>query len=216
MGCIARLGCLILLVILGCIAWLTRGQWLPKLRSQLGSSTESSANPWQPLTAQGAARSRDALARLSRPTGPVFANVSGADAASYVYQELSRQLPPSADSMEAAVINDQLCLRGSVKVSDLGGQAVLGPLASLLGDRDRLQFCGTFHVIHPGLAEYEVKNMRVQDIASPQGAIPRLLAHIERGARPGGLSPDGLPLLVPSYIGDVRVGNGKVTLYKNE
>jgi hypothetical protein len=117
--------------------------------------------------------------------------------------------------VEAAIIDDQLCLRASVRLSDLGGTNVLGPLASLLGERNRVQFCGTFHLIHPGLAEFQVKQIRVHDIAVPQGAVPKLLQHIERGSRPVGTSPDGLPLLVPNYLGDIRIANGKIILYKS-
>jgi hypothetical protein len=38
----------------------------------------------------------------------------------------------------------------------------------------------------------------------------------DRGvARPAGIDDDALPLPLPAYIGDIRVANGKVTLYKN-
>ncbi|HEV7837246.1 MAG TPA: hypothetical protein VGO75_04195 [Gemmatimonadaceae bacterium] len=30
-----------------------------------------------------------------------------------------------------------------------------------------------------------------------------------------GLAPNGLPMVMPSYISDVRISNGKVTLYKS-
>lgn len=213
MSCLGRLGCLLVVALLACALWLTRGRWLP----MAGISPRAAVvhdSPWQPLTAAGAARARAALDRLSRPAGPVFANVSGGDAASYIYQELAKQLPPSADSIEAAVLDDRLCLRASVKLSDLGGPSVVGPLASFLGDRNRMQFCGIFNLIRPGLAEYRVKEIRLHDLALPTGAIPKLLKHVERGSRPPGTSPDGLPLLVPRYVGDIRVANGKVTLYK--
>jgi hypothetical protein len=84
----------------------------------------------------------------------------------------------------------------------------------MLGDRERMQFGGTFHVIRPQLAEYEVKDIKVKDFSIPQAMIPRVLSQTERGSRPEGLSPDGLPLVVPKYLGDVRIANGRVTLYK--
>jgi len=48
----------------------------------------------------------------------------------------------------------------------------------------------------------------------PSTLIPRLLRQIERGSRPAGLSDDGLPLVIPPYLGDVRISSGKITLYK--
>jgi len=113
-----------------------------------------------------------------------------------------------------AVIGDRLYIRASVKLQDLGGTAVLGPLAGMLGDREQMQFGGTFHVIRPQLAEYEVKDIKVRDLSLPSSMIPRVLRQTERGSRPDGLSEDGLPIVVPRYLGDVRIANGRVTLYK--
>jgi hypothetical protein len=154
------------------------------------------------------------LDRLSKPSGPVFGNLSGGDVASYVFQSLAKQLPPSANSIDAAVIGDRLYIRASVQLRDLGGTSVLGPLAGMLGDREQMQFGGTFHVVRPQLAEYQVKDIKIRDLSIPTTMIPRLLRQTERGSRPEGLSPDGLPIVVPAYLGDVRIANGLVTLYK--
>jgi hypothetical protein len=212
MSCLSRIGCLTLVVLIAIAAWLTRDWWEPRVT---GHATSTATGPvWQPLTPQGAERTRQLLTRLSRPTGPVFGNLPGADVASYVYQSLAKQLPPSADSIEAAVIGDRLYIRASVLLKDLGGSASLGPLAGMLGDRERMEFGGTFHVIRPQLAEFEVKDIKLRDLSIPQTMIPRVLQQSERGSRPEGLSPDGLPIVIPPYLGDVRIGNGKVTLYK--
>jgi hypothetical protein len=45
--------------------------------------------------------------------------------------------------------------------------------------------------------------------------IPRLLRRVARGSRPPGLADDGLPLEVPAFVADVRIGQGRVTLYKS-
>ena len=213
MGCLSRLGCLVLIVVIAIIAWLTSDRWLPRVTGH--SPVSAAVGPvWEPITPQGAERTRQMLLRLSQPAGPVFGNLSGADVASYVYQALAKQLPPSADSIEAAVIGDRLYIRASVRLQDLGGTSVLGPLAGMLGERERMEFGGTFHVIRPQLAEYEVKDIKIRDLSLPQAMIPRVLGQTERGSRPEGLSPDGLPLVVPRYLGDVRIASGRVTLYK--
>jgi hypothetical protein len=41
-----------------------------------------------------------------------------------------------------------------------------------------------------------------------------LLRQIRRGSMPPGVSESGLPFVVPTYVGDARVANGKITLYK--
>jgi hypothetical protein len=212
MGCLSRIGCLALLIVIALVAWLTSDRWWPRLTGH--APVTVMAPVWEPITPQGAERTRELLARLSKPTGPVFGNLSGADVASYVFDALAKQLPPSADSVEAAVIGDRLYIRASVRLKDLGGTSVLGPLAGMLGDRERMQFGGTFHVVRPQLAEYQVKDIKIRDFSIPPTMIPRVLRQTERGSRPDGLSPDGLPLVVPSYLGDVRIANGRVTLYK--
>ncbi|NUO63707.1 MAG: hypothetical protein HOQ11_09735 [Gemmatimonadaceae bacterium] len=207
-----KIGCLVVLLLGVAVGWLLRDQLFRGLRS---SSETTAATTWESLSPAGAARMRAALAKLQDPRGPVFVSVRPADLASYVYEQLAKQLPPSADSLEAGAFGERLYVRASVKPSDFGGSDVLGPLAGFLADRERMQFGGTFHIIRPGLAEFRVQEIRFREFPVPTGAIPRLLRRIEKGARPQGVSEDGLPLVVPSYIGDVRVKPGTVTLYRN-
>jgi hypothetical protein len=44
--------------------------------------------------------------------------------------------------------------------------------------------------------------------------IPRLIKSYSKGARPPGIADDALPLITPVHIGDVRIRNGQITLYK--
>jgi len=212
MGCFTRIGCAVAIAVLLVAGWLTRDRWLPAVGWR---SVTASGPTWEPLSDAGAQRARTALTKLSQPRGPVFTNLSGADVASYVYRELAKQLPSSTDSVEAAVIGDQLHLRASVRLGELGGSAVLGPFAGMFGDREKVEFGGAFHLVRKGLAEYQIKSIRIRDFSVPAAVIPRIIRQIGKGARPEGLSPDGLPLVVPEYIGDIRISNGKITLYKN-
>ena len=207
-----KIGCLVVLLLGVVVGWLLRDQLFRGVRS---GDTSTTAATWERLSPEGASRMRAALAKLQNPRGPVFVSVRPADLASYVYEQLARQLPPSADSVEAGAFGERLYVRASVKPSDFGGSDALGPLAGFLADRERMQFGGGFHIIRPGLAEFRVQEIRFRDFPVPTGAIPRLLRRIEKGARPAGVSEDGLPLVVPSYIGDVRIAPGTVTLYRN-
>ena len=211
MGCMRRLGFLILVFLAGGSVFL----WLFYERPRRAAETSPTAPVWEPLTPEGAARARTAVQLLSRPTGPVFTNTSGADLAAYVFDELSKQLPPSAQQLEAAVIDDRLHVRALIKISDFGGSGALGPLASMLGDREPVEFGGNLELVRPGLAQYRVKVLRLRELSVPSRMIPRLLQRVARGARPPGLAEDALPLEVPSFIADVRIGQGQVTLYKS-
>jgi hypothetical protein len=215
-GCIRKLGCLVLLVLLAAALWLTRGRWLPLVRGGgAGTTASSTEGVWEPLTTAGAERARKAIDGLASRSGPVFANLRPGDVASYVFIALRRELPPSAENVAATVIGDRMYVRADIKLTDVGGAAVLGPLASFLGDRETMMFGGTFEVLRPGLAEFHVQELKLRELSIPQRMIPKLVQKIGRGSRPPGVAPDALPLLVPEQIGDVRVSRGRVTLYKN-
>jgi hypothetical protein len=213
MGCIARLGCLVLLVILGVVAWFTRDRWMPsQLRSHVAAAPHGPV--WEPLSDAGANRTKSALNKLSQPHGQAFQTLSGADVASYVFRQLAHSLPASADSIQATVDNDHLSFQANVKLSDFGGTQALGPLASMFGDRERVEFTGTLRVVSPGLAEFQILGVKVRELTLPRGMIPGLISRFDRAARPAGLDADALPLAIPASVGDIRVANGKITLYK--
>jgi hypothetical protein len=220
MRCLGRIGCLVLLLLLAAVGWLTRDRWLPMVRGVSPSRTDSvraatsAEGVWRPLTADGGERARRALEELRRPNGPTSVTVGVPDLAAYVYQELARQLPASADSVEATAVGDQLRVRASVRLRELGGQQVLGPLAAMLGERERLEIGGNLRVVRPGLAELAVREIRVGELRVPSAVIPRLLRQLSRQERPPGISESGLPLRVPDYIGEVRVAAGNVTVVR--
>jgi hypothetical protein len=213
MGCIARLGCLVMLALLAVAGWLTRDSWLPKLTGR-APATETAASPWQPLSPEAGARGKRKIDDLSAPSGPVFTNLTASEVASYVFQTVARTIPASADSAEAAVIGDALYVRAVLPMREIAGTGALGPIAGLLNDRERLQLGGSFRVIRPGLSEFEVREVRLRDFKLPSGAIPRLLQQISRGNRPEGVAPNALAVATPRSLADVRIANGRVTIYK--
>jgi len=228
-GCFSRLGCLVVLIAAALLyfkhdqvvaLYLTRDRWLPELRERLGmgrgaETPVATEGEWAPVSSAGAARARQQVQALASRGGPVYANIAPADLAAYVYDELRRQLPPSAENVEASVIGDQLHVRALVNMKDLGGSSVLGPLAQFLGDRDTVQFGGTLEIVRPGLAQFRVRQIRLRQLAIPSPLIPQILRRLNRGVRLDGVAEDALPLVVPPYIADVRIDRGRVTLYKN-
>jgi hypothetical protein len=212
MGCIARLGCLMVLVIAAIVGWFTRDQWLPdRFRTHSAAATNA---VWRPVTSDGAARTRAALDKLSQPRGQVFQTLPASDLASYAFAELSKRLPASADSVETMVSGESISVRANVRLADLGGSAALGALGAVLNDREKVELTGTFRVLKPGLAEFVVKDVKVRNFPVPRGMIPALVKRLDRGTRPAELADSALAVPIPRYVGDIRVANGKVTLYK--
>jgi hypothetical protein len=209
MGCLARLGCLILVVVLGVCAWFTRNLWIPaKFRPP-----PPIVNTWQPVTDAGAARTRDALARLSRPRGPVYETLSAGDVASLAFNEAQRKVGGSVDSVSAKIDGDRMSMRAFVSTASI--RSKLGPVAGVLRDREWVELTGTFHMLRPGVGEFGVERAMLGQVVLPRGMIPRLVREIDSQPRPEGLADNALPLPVPTYVSDIRIANGKVTLYKN-
>lgn len=209
------LGCLFLILLLALGCFFTRGLWMPLIKGRGGAPSLIADGPiWQSLTPEGAVRAKTALDRLRSPRGPALVNVAPGDLAAYILQELSRTLPPSADSIQAAAIGDRLHVRATIRTSDLGDKSSIGALSMLLGEREPVQLAGTLRIIRPGFAELQVKEFRIRDFPLPQALIPRIIRQMSRGPRAPELAPGGLPLRTPEYIGDVRVLNGQITLYK--
>ena len=213
MGCIARLGCLTLLAILAVAGWLTKDRWM---HTVTGGAPVASHGPellWQPLSPAAGERGRRAIEAMSKPSGPVFANLTAAEVASYVFQTAGKTLPAGADSAEAAVIDDALYVRAVVPMRQIAGSGVLGPMAGLLNDRERLSFGGSFRVVRPGLSEFQIREVKLRDFRIPSGAIPRIVQQLSHN-RPDGLASDALPVPTPKSLGDVRIANHRVTLYR--
>ena len=211
-GCLKGIGCMVVLAVVGGVAFVTRDMWMGHVP---GRTVEAPVDVvWEPLTDEGAVRARKSVESLGKSSGPVFTNLGPGDLSSYLFVALAKQLPPSAKDIRAAVIGDQLYVKALVSLSDLGGSKVLGPLAGMLSPEDTMSFGGTFDVVRPGLAQFIVSEIKLREFSIPRPVLPKLIGQIRRGTVPEGVVPTGLPLGTPSYIGDVRIAKGRVTLYK--
>jgi hypothetical protein len=219
-GCFRRAGCLILIIALVALWY-----WYAKVErpASTKTSTEVSATTgatltntgWEPLTIPDADRGKAAVEGLAQRSGPVFANLTPAEAASYIFLVVAKQLPPSAKNAEAAIRGDRLYVRSEVEMKDFGGTGQLGNLGFLLGSRDSVLLGGTIQMLKPGLGQFLVQEVKIGRLDVPQGLIPRLIAQLKKANTVQGLAPNGLPMVMPSYISDVRIANGKITLYKS-
>jgi len=220
-GCIRRLGCLVILLIVEVFAYFNRVKLEETYRRYAGNSVTgpstdvATGGDWEPLTGDKAIRGQRAVESLSTQSGPVFANLTAGEAASYIFLEAAKQLPSSSENITSEVKNDRLYVRANVALKDFGGSAALGPLALMLGDRDTVQLGGVVHVIRPTVGEFQVQDLKIGSLAIPSALVPKLIARIRKGVMPAGISPNGLPMKLPQYIGDVRITNGRIVVYKN-
>ena len=170
---------------------------------------------WEPITALNAEKGRRQVESLGSSSGPVFANLTGAEAASYIFLSAARQLPKGAEHASASVQNNELLVRAEIPLSEFGAKKILGPLAGFLGDKDTVLLGGHINIVQPGLGEFEVTRLKIGSLAVPAPMIPRLLSELRKRERPEGIGSNAVPMPVPDYISDVRIVNGRITVYKN-
>ncbi len=221
-GCFRRLGCLIIFIILGILAWFNRDRLESTYRRYAGGppGADTSAvirvpGEWEQLSPNKSSVGQRKVESLSGRSGPAYVNLSPGEASSYILQAVVRQLPGESQQATSSVKGDRLYVRANIDLKQIGGAKVLGPLGGLLGDRDTVQLGGTIHVLRPGVGEFKVKEIRVGAFPVPSALIPRLVSRLRKGDMPAGLSSDALPMKMPAYIGDVRIADGRITVYKN-
>jgi hypothetical protein len=227
-GCLRRAVFLVVLLLMVPLAYATRDRWLPIVRGAAGgaakavtdASTDSAAmraadTGWASLSFPASEKGRQAVSRLASGKGPAMVILGAPEFAGALLDSLTAQLPPSTDSVQVRAEGNELQIRASVKLGDLGGRAVLGPMASMLGDRERLTLGGTLEPgTTPGVAEFTLTRVRIGDVALPGPLVPKLLQAIRRGATGSASASGALPIRLPAGVGDVRVAQGRITLYR--
>ncbi len=217
-GCIGRLGCLLVLIVVGAVGWFTRDSWYPKLRARLGAPlpvATASATKWEPLTAEGSARARLAVGRLSSKNGPVYVDVSAGDLAAYALDPALRELSRDSAGAEALVRDDRLYVRATVNVADLADAKALGPLSSMIGGRQEITVRGKLEVVSPGHAQFRVDQVALKELQLPQALIEQIVGRLRTKERTATTPKDAIPVSVPLELADVRLAKGHVVLYKS-
>ena len=255
LGCLSRIGCIVVLAVGGVAAYWLYGDRLPSVLSRAATDAarrvtdaatkaserldsnqgariasendaarraarakRESAIVWARLAPAGSAgrdAGREAVARLSRRGGPAYMSLRAPELAGLLATGLAKALPSSASRLELAIVDEQLLLRSVVDLRDVAGDGALrGLLGVALEGRDTLQMAGTLDLVRPGLAEYRVRELRIKGITVPPRLIPSLIDVMRRAVRADSLPSDALPIPLPKAVADVRVANGKVTLYK--
>ena len=210
-GCLRRVGCLALILLVAAGLWLTRDRWRSRVFGERGRPPVT----WHPVTNMGTTRARSAVESLGNASGPVFVNLSPEELGALLIENAGSRLPPSISSPQVAVVGDKVWLRATINLDDIRGLRDIGPLTSMMDTREPFESAGTLDIVHPGLAEYRVESAKLGKLVIPSAMIPRLLARFSKAERFEGVAANGIAFEVPSYVGDVRVARGRITLYKN-
>lgn len=211
-GCIGRIGCGLLLLILGAVGWAYRDVWVPKVKELVVARVPEASAAWAPVTGEGAARAESRIATLGTPKGPASVTVTAAEFAAYL---LAPSLPiiAQADSAPQALIEgDTLFLRTRIRLADVGGKGSLGPLAQMFNESEPLVIGGRVESVRAGLGQFRFSSVALRELRVPVAGVSRLIARWDTVARPAGVASDALPIVLPAFVTDVKIAKGRVTL----
>jgi hypothetical protein len=217
-GCLGRIGCLVVLALCAAVAWFTHDRWYPQLRARLGGTpvAVTAASPkWEPLTPEGSARARLAVAKLSQKNGPVFVDVAAGDLAAYALDPALRALSRDSISAEALARDERLSVRAMVNVADLADAKALGPLGSMITGRQEITVRGKLEIVSPGHAQFRVDRIALKDLDLPGPLMENIISRVSTKERTARTPKDAIPFRVPMELADVRVAKGHVVLYKS-
>ncbi|MEO7367779.1 MAG: hypothetical protein ABIZ36_07465 [Gemmatimonadaceae bacterium] len=221
-GCIRRLGCLVFFLIIAVVAWFNRDRLEGIYRRYAGGppSIDSSAviranGGWEALSTEKGAVGKKKVESLGvARNAPGYVNLTPGEASSFILSAVIRQLPTSTQQVTTSVKGDRLYVKGNMDLAEIGGTKALGPLGAMLGARDTIQLGGTIKVLGPGLGEFNVQDVKIGSFPIPSALIPKLVGRMRKGTLPAGISPEGIPMKMPAYVGDVRIADGRLTVYK--
>lgn len=197
------IGCfgLILLLVAG---WLYRDRIVEFARGILHkppAATESVGRP----TDGGVRRALDKVDSLNawRADSVVL---SASEMASLIGAGLDPAFRGHMDSLQVGLEEGRIRIEASFDTSQIP-KDMLGPLGSMVGNREHLQAAGPVTVSAPGHAEWRVDQLTLGSFPFPGDVIPRLLE------RATGSRSSALPVAIPQGIRAVAIHAGGVTLY---
>jgi hypothetical protein len=192
-------------------AYITRHKWVPLVLPGRGDDVASLK--WKPISSDAAARARRAMVRLDQPTGPVFANLTPEEFASFLLDSAASILANPPRPVEAAVQRDKFLLRTTLRIADLGVENApfLGGVAEKTAT---VVIGGTLSVERAGLGEWRVKSIRVDAIEVPGPMLARVTRTLARRMQRAGTRDDAFGFSLPAQVADLRLDNDKITLYK--
>lgn len=157
------------------------------------------------------------IASLAEADGPAFVTVGAGDLAALLSVPLKSQLPRSATDVQIALNERQLLVRGVVDVGEMAGDGTLGKLLGIaLSGRDTLQMGGTIEPLRQGFAQYRIESLHVKGFDVPPRLIPSVLGVLRRSNTDSGLADNAFAIRLPRSVADLRIANGRMTLYKAE
>lgn len=208
MGCLRlplRLLGAALLAILVAAAWLYRHQIRDYLAPYLPGRAAAAPAVGRP-TETAVRTGRDKIDSLNAWRADSII-LTANEMASLIGGGLDGAVRKQLDSLQVRLEDGRLGVTAVIHTGSIPDN-VLGPLKGMVGPTERVEAAGPVQVARPGLAVWEVEELKLGSFPFPSEMIPPLL---ERAL--GTPRSAVLPFVIPDGIGGVRIRPGGVTLY---
>jgi hypothetical protein len=201
MGCLRRVGCLVVVLVAGAAAWLARDLWWERAT---GSSPRADIRWSGPL--------QDSVAmveRITRSRADAWVNLRAADLATLLDQATGDVLREPQVAIEGETVR----VRARLVLSEVPTAGALGPLAPFLSGEPRIELAGRPSMASRGTGRLLVTDLRIGGVEVPGPARAALVRRLQRG--PASPVDGEIRFSLPPWVGDLRVANGALTVYKD-
>jgi len=203
-SCLARIGCLTLLVLGAGMAWVWRDsitEWWH------GRTVAAAPGTPSPELADRAARKLDDFMHHRGPARVVF---DGAELQSLLVYRLADSLPPGLEDPRVSIGDSSLEASGALQVERLMDGKAPDAMRSLLGDSARASAEVVPEVASPGILILDLRHVTAGGLPVPSMMVPWLLEQMGLPRTDG--RPRAVALRVPRDLRVVRVEGGRLRL----
>jgi hypothetical protein len=208
MGCFRKIGCLVVLLAAVVAGFLYRDRVAALYRRVRGVPEPPPAVFVAPAPG-AAAQAEAALERLTQRGGPAYVDITAAQLAALIEEQLAGPGARVMDSVAVALGEQRVEVRGSLDVSAVP-RRLLGPLAEGLGRREPIVAGGTLSAQPGGHVVWTIDELRIRDFPFPHAVIPAILRVMN--LTDGKIA--AVPIPSPAGAGDVRVHRAGIRVYR--
>lgn len=207
-GALAGIGCLVVLLAAAAAGYIYRDR-LAHLYRRVRGAPEPPPAVYVMPSPGGAARAEAALRQMARRGGPAYVDVAPGDLAALVDRELARAPNRVFDSVEVALGDQRILVKGLLDVSRLP-RRLLGPLSEGLGRREPVVAGGPLAVGPDGRVRWMIDQLVIREFPFPRSVIPAII----RSFHLADARDASVPIPLPAGIGDLRVRSSGVRAYR--
>ncbi|MFL5402702.1 MAG: hypothetical protein ACJ8BF_07780 [Gemmatimonadales bacterium] len=133
--------------------------------------------------------------------------LTASEAASMIGVGLAPSVRSQLDSLEVQLLDGSVGVSAVLSTARLPKE-LIGPLASALRPKERVQAAGPIRVVQPRQAEWEVRSFRIRNFPIPRDAIPRLVSRAL-----GDTTRSTVPIRIPPGVREIKVHPSGAVLF---